>query len=178
MTCQITGVSIICSGVYQRKHQSCVTGLCEGTSPVTRKMFPFDDVIMDRISAAATLFPEKDFNNICHFINRNDVKRKYMYKPLLMWYTYITICICMYFLSTVQFVHVEMAFLFAVLCVPNIVTTYSPWQGYGCVLHLLQPFTERYSETCIIAWASYQIRKIAGCACAGNAGNVFPGTAG
>ena len=23
-------------------------------------------------------------------------------------------------------------------------------------------------------WASYQIRKIAGCACAGNAGNVFP----
>ena len=26
----------------------------------------------------------------------------------------------------------------------------------------------------IIAWASYQIRKIAGHACAGNAGNVFP----
>ena len=25
-----------------------------------------------------------------------------------------------------------------------------------------------------MAWASYQIRKIAGCACAGNAGNVFP----
>ena len=24
------------------------------------------------------------------------------------------------------------------------------------------------------AWASYQMRKIAGCACAGNAGNVFP----
>ena len=24
-------------------------------------------------------------------------------------------------------------------------------------------------------WASYQIHKIAGCACAGNAGNVFPG---
>ena len=24
-------------------------------------------------------------------------------------------------------------------------------------------------------WASYQIRKIAGCACAGNAGNVFHG---
>ena len=23
-------------------------------------------------------------------------------------------------------------------------------------------------------WTSYQIRKIAGCACAGNAGNVFP----
>ena len=27
-------------------------------------------------------------------------------------------------------------------------------------------------------WASCQIRKIAGCACAGNAGNVFPGTVG
>ena len=23
-------------------------------------------------------------------------------------------------------------------------------------------------------WASYQIRKVAGCACTGNAGNVFP----
>ena len=28
------------------------------------------------------------------------------------------------------------------------------------------------------AWASYQIRKIAGCACAGNAGSVFPATLG
>ena len=27
-------------------------------------------------------------------------------------------------------------------------------------------------------WASCQIRKIAGCSCAGNAGNVFPATAG
>ena len=26
----------------------------------------------------------------------------------------------------------------------------------------------------LLTWASYQIRKIAGCACAGNAGNVFP----
>ena len=25
-----------------------------------------------------------------------------------------------------------------------------------------------------LSWASFQIRKIAGCACAGNAGNVFP----
>ena len=29
-----------------------------------------------------------------------------------------------------------------------------------------------------VPWASCQIRKIAGCACAGNAGNVFPATAG
>ena len=26
----------------------------------------------------------------------------------------------------------------------------------------------------MLTWTSYQIRKIAGCACAGNAGNVFP----
>ena len=30
------------------------------------------------------------------------------------------------------------------------------------------------SNTSTAAWASYQICKIAGCACAGNAGNVFP----
>ena len=30
----------------------------------------------------------------------------------------------------------------------------------------------------LFPWASYQIRKIAGCACAGNAGNVFPATVG
>ena len=29
-------------------------------------------------------------------------------------------------------------------------------------------------DKAVEAWASYQIRKIAGCACAGNAGNVFP----
>ena len=33
------------------------------------------------------------------------------------------------------------------------------------------------SGVCIYRWASYQIRKIAGCACAGNAGTVFPATA-
>ena len=32
-------------------------------------------------------------------------------------------------------------------------------------------FTTRW---CVSPWASYQIRKVAGCACAGNAGNVFP----
>ena len=61
MTSQITGVSIVysivCSGAGQRKHQSSaslvfvrgihrwpVTSPHKG--PVTRKMFPFDDVIM------------------------------------------------------------------------------------------------------------------------------------
>ena len=31
-----------------------------------------------------------------------------------------------------------------------------------------------YEVSVTSPWASYQIRKIAGCACAGNAGNVFP----
>ena len=31
-----------------------------------------------------------------------------------------------------------------------------------------------HGHPCFWQWASYQIRKIAGCACAGNAGNVFP----
>ena len=31
-------------------------------------------------------------------------------------------------------------------------------------------------EWSILQWASYQIREIAGCECAGNAGNVFPAT--
>ena len=57
---QITGVlifcSVVCTGTDQRKHRKLrVTGLCERNSPVTgefptqrpvtRKMFPFDDVI-------------------------------------------------------------------------------------------------------------------------------------
>ena len=61
MTSQITGVSIVCatvvSGVYQRKHQSSaslafVRGIhrrpvnSPHKMPVTRKLFPFDDVIM------------------------------------------------------------------------------------------------------------------------------------
>ena len=37
---------------------------------------------------------------------------------------------------------------------------------YKCILY--------YKYVCACAWASCQIRKIAGCACAGNAWNVFP----
>ena len=36
------------------------------------------------------------------------------------------------------------------------------------------PHESRLWQSLHYAWASYQIRKIAGCACAGNAGNVFP----
>ena len=60
MASQTTGVAIVCptvcSGVDQRKHQSSVTlkGIHRSSvdspqkGPVTPKMFPFDDVIMDR----------------------------------------------------------------------------------------------------------------------------------
>ena len=42
---------------------------------------------------------------------------------------------------------------------------------HGYLTHLQRQQLGLGSE---VAWASYQIRKIAGCACAGNAGNVFP----
>ena len=56
---QITGVSIVCSGAYQRKHKSCtslafVRGIhrwpvnSPHKGPVTWKIFPFDDVIMSK----------------------------------------------------------------------------------------------------------------------------------
>ena len=52
-----------------------------------------------------------------------------------------------------------------------------------CTLHwvcfMTVIYIYRMRFTCTVQnicepWASYQIRKIAGCACAGNAGNVFP----
>ena len=55
MASQMTSLTIVYSTAYsdadQRKHQKHrVTGLCAGNSPhkwpVTRKMFPFDDVIL------------------------------------------------------------------------------------------------------------------------------------
>ena len=50
---------------------------------------------------------------------------------------------------------------------------------YPCVLYRIMAVnTEMIRVITVLLWASYQIRKIAGCACAGNAGNVFPATAG
>ena len=52
MASQITSLTIVCSTVYsgedQRKHQS-------SASPVTRKMFPFDDAIMESLSVICIL---------------------------------------------------------------------------------------------------------------------------
>ena len=46
------------------------------------------------------------------------------------------------------------------------------WCHYILSYRNIHPFTE------LLAWASYQVRKIASCACTGNAMNVFPATAG
>ena len=60
MASQITSVSIVCNCLFRHRPKKtsklCVTGPCEGIHrspvdtpqkrPVTRKMFPFDDVIM------------------------------------------------------------------------------------------------------------------------------------
>ena len=69
MTCQITSLTIVCSTVYsgtdQSKHQSSaslafVRGIHRGPVnsphkwPVTRKMFPFDDVIMEAPGASGS----------------------------------------------------------------------------------------------------------------------------
>ena len=48
------------------------------------------------------------------------------------------------------------------------------WYVILSVLHSLSKTSFNGALRCALAWASYQIRKIAGCACAGNAGNVFP----
>ena len=51
MASQITSLAIVYSTVYsdadQKKHQSSASlAFVRGIHPVTRKMFPFDDVIM------------------------------------------------------------------------------------------------------------------------------------
>ena len=71
MASQITSVSIVCStvdsGLDQRKHQSStplafVQGIhrwpvnSPHKGPVTRKMFPFDDVIMKKKTISINMF--------------------------------------------------------------------------------------------------------------------------
>ena len=78
MASQITRVSIIysnvCSNADQRKHQSSaslafVRGIHRGPvnsphkGPVTRKMFPFDDVIMLGLMCICDFFPVKRSNH-------------------------------------------------------------------------------------------------------------------
>ena len=80
MASQITSLTIVCSTVYSRRRSKKtselrVTGLCEWNypvtgefphkGPVTRKMFPFDDVIMK-----SSLYLSV-FNCTRHFTNRS-----------------------------------------------------------------------------------------------------------
>ena len=55
------------------------------------------------------------------------------------------------------------------LVLPYIASLSTEWWGF---LHFVYIFLMLPRS-----WASYQIRKIEGCACAGNAGNIFPATA-
>ena len=80
-----------------------------------------------------------------------------------------------------------MMFIWDVICSTHywLITRFALWCALlGCsfIQHLLYGFHGNYlrrymhhaPRTRFVVWASYQIRKIAGCACAGNAGNVFP----
>ena len=60
----------------------------------------------------------------------------------------------------------------------NLLTAVSPVELAHCQPWLaLRVIGSRFTcNTNGLPWASYQIRKIAGCACAGNAGNVYPTT--
>ena len=94
MACQITSVlivySIICSGSDKKETSKLlITGLCEGNSPmssefptqraVTRKMFPFDDAIMNfLLCVALTTYHDSRFewwrlsiviNQPCNHVN-------------------------------------------------------------------------------------------------------------
>ena len=50
----------------------------------------------------------------------------------------------------------------------------NPWHLLGITLMTQIQFSIHNGYLILCPWASYQIRKIAGCACAGNAGKVFP----
>ena len=97
MTSQITSISIVhltvCSGADQRKHQSSaslafVRGIhwwpvnSPHKGPVTRKMFPFDDVIM-----IYTLFKKKGLSSTYHpkFSFSSDVKNWHQLRNIYIW---------------------------------------------------------------------------------------------
>ena len=92
MASQITSLTIVCSTVYsdadQRKHQSSaslafVRGIHRGPvnsphkCPVTRKMFPFDDVIMQ---SKFTDFKTKDVD--CGRLLKAQSDRVYQQNPV------------------------------------------------------------------------------------------------
>ena len=80
---QIISVSIlysaVCSGAGQRKHQSSYHWLCKGNSPVkgsvTRKVFPFDNVIVElcKVTTQRIKFESLRFNYLSRLNNFNFV---------------------------------------------------------------------------------------------------------
>ena len=77
MASQITSLTIVYSGADQRKHESpaslaFVWGIHRGPVnsphkwPVTRKMLPFDDVIMFALSWTAVRMGDTDLNFQAH----------------------------------------------------------------------------------------------------------------
>ena len=85
MASQITGVSIVCSTIYsgadQRKHQSATSraflrgihrwpGNSPNKRPVTRKMFPSDDIIMLKVVILTTSVSVQGcpFQCTCYFV--------------------------------------------------------------------------------------------------------------
>ena len=83
---QITSLTIACSTAYsgadeKKPSKLCVTGLCAGKSPgnsphkwsVTRKMFPFDDVIMCNHSSITHTIITRYGGTIPTLLHQNDV---------------------------------------------------------------------------------------------------------
>ena len=73
----------------------------------------------------------------------------------------------MYHFILISFVlhYIEVVMLFA-CWTSHCLSGFATWQNSPSPNYFIQ----------LSLWASYHIRKIAGCACAGNAGNVFPAT--
>ena len=100
MASQITGVSIVystvCSGADQRKHQSSaslalVRGIHQSPvnsphkGPVTRKMFPFDDVIMVLVHVRSLYG---------HSESKHDIPYSYSKTLSFMWKYAVALAIC------------------------------------------------------------------------------------
>ena len=174
---QITSLTIVYSIVYsdadQRKHQSSaslafVRGSHRGPVnsphkwPVTRKMFPFDDVIMGSIQTCCS----------------NRTKSFFWLKFIIIaWIALDTLgqsCINEMHGSHPNDKYPPRIFTQLVLSSVKCFLWYGLKYGTRPLFLKCIHYTDLHMR--VWAWASYQIRKIAGCACAENAGNVFPPT--
>ena len=102
MASQITGISMVCwtvcSGTDQRKHQRSaslpyVRGIQQWPMnsphkwPVTRKMFPFDDVIMgywQMLGESLTWVPGERFQNTYELLNVKALENSNLYKNQIL----------------------------------------------------------------------------------------------